>query len=164
MKGKVSTGKSKRAAGRNGKPDSLHRRVRQLRPLVKSKDQEIDEAVCMLHNVGVTNVGNTQSGDIEWLARWLFDSSNFGMGSVDTFQWSISNEEFEKLGLLPDRSWTGKRWETLEPAESEAWKKLARLCLYALPHIAERIGHRFMEQAKMLRIVQRVNRGELSND
>lgn len=118
----------------------------------------------MLHNVGATNVGNTQSGDVEWLARWLFGSSNFGMGSVDTFQWSISNEEFEKLGLLPDRSWTGKRWETLDPAESEAWKKLARLCLYVLPQIAERIGHRFMEQAKMLRIVQRVNRGELSNE
>lgn len=118
----------------------------------------------MLHNVGATNVGNTQSGDIEWLARWLFGSSNFGMGSVDTFQWSISNEEFEKLGLLPDRAWTGKRWETLEPAEAEAWKKLARLCLYVLPHIAERIGHRFMEQAKMLRIVQRANRGELSNN
>lgn len=121
----------------------------------ETRDQEIDEAACMLHNVGATLAGNTQEGDVEWLARWLFGSSNFGMDSGDTFQWSISNDEFEKLGLLPDRLWTGRRWETLEPDESETWKKLARLCLYALPHVAERIGHRFMEQAKALRIVQR---------
>ena len=92
----------------------------------ETRDQEIDEAACMLHNVGATLAGNTQEGDVEWLARWLFGSSNFGMDSGDTFQWSISNDEFEKLGLLPDRLWTGRRWETLEPDESETWKKLAR--------------------------------------
>lgn len=137
--------------------------VRQLRQVLTSRDQEIDEAACMLHNVGATLAGNTQSSDIEWLARWLYRGSNFGMGSVDTMQWSLSNDEFEKLTLTPDRPWTEKRWETLDDSEREAWQKLARMCLYALPHIAERIGDRFIEQAKALRIVQRANRGELSN-
>lgn len=112
----------------------------------------------MLHNVGATVAGNTQESDVKWFAQWLYGASNFGGGSVATMEWSLSNENFDKLGLVPERAWTGKRWDTLEAAESEAWIKLARLCLYALPHIAERIGHRFMEQAKALRIVQRVNR------
>ena len=156
--------KSKRIASRNGKPGSLHPVVRQLRRVLTSRDEEIDEAACMMHNVGATLCGNTQASDIEWLARRLYQSSNFGMGSVDTMQWSLSNDDFEKLALTPDRPWTGKRWETLDESERSAWQKLARMCLYALPHIAERIGDRFIEQAKALRIVQRANRGELSNN
>ena len=62
------------------------------------------EAVqCYLNNTGNTLRGNTQGGDIEWFARWLYQASNFGMGWTETFQWSLSNEEFEKLGLEPKR-------------------------------------------------------------
>jgi len=130
-------------------------RLRAARAIVRS--DEIESARCLLHNTGGQLAGNTQGSDVEWFARWLYGASNFGMGSVDTFHWSLTNDEFEKLGLLPDRQWTGKRWETLEASEAEAWMKLARLCLYAMPHIAERIGHRFMEQAKGLRIAQAPN-------
>ncbi len=118
----------------------------------RPSDVDVDAVCCLLHNRGVTCAGNTQGTDVEWLARWLYGSSNFGMGHVDTFKWSLSNDEFSALGLTPDRPWTEKRWETLTETESEAWRKLARLCLYALPHIAERIGNRFMEQAKALRL------------
>ena len=125
--------------------DSLHRRVRPFR-------DEMKEAVrCHLHNTGATLAGNTQSSDIEWFARWLYGASNFGGGWTATFHWSLNNAEFEKLGLIPDRPWTGYRWETLPPKRKAAWMKLSRLCLYALPHICERIGHRFMEQAQGLR-------------
>jgi hypothetical protein len=106
---------------------------------------------CHLHNTGATLAGNTQSSDIEWFARWLYGASNFGGGWTETFHWSLNNAEFEKLGLIPDRPWTGYRWETLPPKRKAAWMKLSRLCLYALPHICERIGHRFMEQAQGLR-------------
>lgn len=130
-----------------------------LQPVVRrfGFDDDMERVCCFLHNTGGQLVGNTQASDVEWLARWLYGASNFGMGSVETFHWSINNEEFEKLGLMPDRQWTGKRWETLEKPQAEAWKKLARLCLYALPHIAERIGHRFMEQAKAIRVSKAAN-------
>jgi hypothetical protein len=127
--------------------------------LRSKKEIEIDSAACMLHNLGGTMTRNTQGTDTEWFARWLYGASNFGMGDVRTMQWSLSNEEFELLGLTPDRQWTDKRWETMGDAERLAWIKLARLCLHALPHIAERIGDRFMEQSKGLRIVQKVNNG-----
>lgn len=118
---------------------------------------DVDAACCLLHNNGATLAGNTQATDLEWFGRWLYNSSNIGMGSVETMHWSISNDEFEKLGFTPDRPWTHKRWETLDAEERAAWKKLARLCLNAMPHIAERIGHRFMEQAKGIRIAQASN-------
>lgn len=128
--------------------DSLDRFVRR---------DDVETVCCILHNMGGQCAGNTQASDVEWFARWLYGSSNFGAGSVDTFQWSLSNREFEVLGLLPDRQWTGYRWETLPPKRKAAWMKLSRLCLYALPHIAERIGHRFMEQSKALRIANSSN-------
>ena len=127
--------------------------------LRSKKEIEIDSAACMLHNLGGTLAGNTQGTDTEWFARWLYGASNFGLGDVKTMQWSLDNADFHCLGLMPDREWTGLRWETLAPIERQAWIKLARLCLYALPHIAERIGARFMEQSKALRIVQKVNNG-----
>lgn len=115
-------------------------------------EREVDDIACALHNMGANLAGNTQASDLEWFGRWLYGSSNFGGGCVDTMPWAISNEEFEALGLEPDRQWTGNRWETLSSPARQAWLKLARLCLCALPHIAERIGHRHMEQAKALRI------------
>ncbi len=123
--------------------------------MLNRREQEIETAACVLHNCGGQLTGNTPADDVLWFARWIYGSSNFGMGSVDTFKWSLSNEEFEILGVVPERQWTGKNWETLSPAEKMAWMKFARLCLYALPHVAERIGHRFMEQAKGLRILQK---------
>src|SRR5262245_39776888 len=114
--------------------------------------ESVQEGVrCHLHNAGATLAGNTQGSDIEWFARWLYHASNFGSGWTATSHWSLSNAEFEMLGLIPDRAWTKSRWETLSPARRQAWMKFSRLCLYALPHIAERIGHRFMEQAQALR-------------
>ena len=124
----------------------------------KSSKDKLDSAACMLHNCGATLAGNTQGSDVEGFARFLYNGSNFGMGSVETMPWSISNEEFEAIALTPDRAWTGKRWETLGPDELEAWRKLARLCLYFLPHIAERIGSLFMNQAKALRALEKESR------
>ncbi len=130
-------------------------KVRLARATRKSTDKDIvDEISCTLHNLGATLSGNTQGSDLEWFAKWLYGSSNFGMGDVKTMEWSLSNAEFEEFGLAPDRQWTGKRWEMLSEAQRAAWTKLARLCLYALPHIAERIGIRFMEQAKGLRMAR----------
>jgi hypothetical protein len=137
----------------------LHRRVRLT---VNQDEHEIDTMASALHNLGASCAGNTQDGDVEWFARWLYQSSNTGMGSVETMPWSISNEEFGRLGLIPDRQWTGRRWETLGENPRKAWLKLARLCLLALPHIAERIGHRFMGQAKALRALQKASRAWLS--
>lgn len=125
------------------------------------EDLENDSIACALHNMGSTLAGNTQESDVEWFARWLYGASNHWMGSVVTFPWSISNEEFKKLSLTPDRQWTGKRWETLEDAERSAWLKFARLCLTGLPHIAERIGQRFMDQAKALRVLTSKRNKEL---
>jgi len=139
------------------KPTSKRKGVRRVALHAVVRRDDVETVSCILHNTGATLAGNTQSSDIEWFAHRLYHGSNIGMGWVETMHWSISNEEFEKLGLTPDRPWTVKRWETLEPAEAEAWRKLARLCLHSLPHIAERIGHRFMEQAKGLRIMQASN-------
>jgi hypothetical protein len=126
---------------------------RKARFYLNKTEQEIDSVACILHNTGGRLAGNTQGTDVLWFAEWLYGASNFGMGDVKTMPWTLSNDQFEQLGLVPDRSWTGKRWKTLEQSERDTWIKLARLCLYALPHIAERIGHRFMEQSKALRIL-----------
>ena len=107
-----------------------------------------------MHNLAATCVGNTQDSDVEWFGKWLYNASNFGFGDYRMFCWSLSNEEFDAVNLLPDRIWTRYRWETLPNQYKDAWLKLARLCLHALPHIAERIGHRMLAQSKALRIHQ----------
>ncbi len=125
----------------------------------KSKPQpridDVDNFCCQAHNLGASLSGNTQDSDVAWTARWLYQSSNFGCGDVRTMQWSLDNKDFEQLCLTPDRPWTKQRWETLPATDREAWMKLARLVLYALPNIAERIGQRFMDQAKAIRLANR---------
>ena len=138
----------------------MKRRVKSSSQYSQEQEQ-IDSIACALHNMGGTLTGNTQSSDVEWFARWLYAASNFGMGDVRTMKWSISNDEFKNLGFTPDRQWTAFRWETLPAEKRLAWEKLARLCLCALPYIAERIGHRFVEQAKALRIQHKLAHYEL---
>jgi len=122
---------------------------------------EADSVACWLHNNGGAITGNTQKSDVEWFARELFRAvSKFGMGSVKTIDRTISNEDFEKLKLTPDRTWTGKRWETLKRKEREAWLRLSFACLWCIPDICDRIGHRGMEQAKAIHaMVSLVERG-----
>lgn len=114
-------------------------------------EHEVDAIACAMHNLAATCVGNTQDSDVEWFGKWLYNASNFGLGYCRRFAWSLSNEEFDAVNLLPDRIWTGYRWETMPDQFKEAWYKLARLCMYAMPRIAERIGHRMLAQSKVLR-------------
>ena len=119
-----------------------------------SKEMTADSVACWLHNNGSTVTANTQKQDVEWFARELFRVvSGFGMGWVRTVDWTLANEDFKKLQLTPDRKWTGKNWETLKTKEREAWMRLSFACLYSLPAICERVGHRGMEQAKAIHLM-----------
>lgn len=136
-----------------GKSGRAKRKANVARFLTRD-ELEIDAIACELQNLGGTCAENTQHSDVEWFGRWLYHASNFGFGDYRMFCWSLSNEEFDAVNLLPDRIWTRYRWETLPNQYKDAWLKLARLCLHALPHIAERIGHRMLAQSKALRIHQ----------
>lgn len=110
---------------------------------------EADSVACWLHNNGGAITGNTEQSDAEWFARTLHQrTAHFGTFDAKPFFSHISNEDFKRLGLVPDRPWTKCRWETLSDAERATWVKLACACLAVLPELCERIGHRGMEQAK----------------
>jgi hypothetical protein len=124
-------------------------------------EREVDAIGCYLHNAGANLMGNTQDSDLEWFARNLYQHcGTFGYNYPrpnGPLSASIDNAEFEKLGLLPDRPWTNKQWETLAPGEQIAWLKFAEATIHLLPKLAERIGHRFMEQSKALRVAWKAN-------
>jgi hypothetical protein len=119
--------------------------------------QQIEDAMVVLRNCGATLTGNTQESDLEWLARVLFEASLYGMGDVRTVPWVVSRDEWERLGLVP-MSLMGdgpKRFDRLGEADQEAWRKLARVCMWVMPSFADRVGSRFMEQASALEAVWR---------
>lgn len=112
---------------------------------------EADHVACWLHNNSGAITGNTEQSDAEWFARTLYQrTAHFGTFDARPFFSHISNEDFKRLGLVPDRPWTKCRWETLSDEERAIWVKLACACLAVLPELCERIGHRGMEQAKAI--------------
>lgn len=129
-------------------------------------EQELESALCILHNLGSHLVGNTQETDLEWLSRNLFEWSNLGAGDIKTVPWLLSCEEFNYLGLtrqaiLGDGP---RNWDNLTPEQQEAWQNLGRICLFILPRLAERIGHRYMEGAKVIRQEWQTVRQEVTHD
>lgn len=123
--------------------------------------RHIENAMAVLHNCGATLAGNTQADDLDWLARVLFEASNLGAGDVKTIPWLLRRDEWEFLGLQRQQLMgDGPRtWEQLTAPQQEAWRKLARVCLWVLPAFCDRVGSRFMEQAKALEAVWRQERG-----
>ena len=124
---------------------------------MSNQDRDLDNAYCVLHNLGANLCGNTQVGDLEWLAQSLFSASRLGAGDIRTVDWLIGIEQWEALGLTPQvLLGDGPRiWEALTEGERDAWRKLARICLYLLPAISERIGSRMLDQARAIRSVWR---------
>lgn len=116
------------------------------------KAQDLEDALAVLHNLGATLVGNTQDSDLDWLARLLFEASRLGVGDVRTVPWIMSQQEWEYLGLTPQALVSNgpSRWDLLTVEQQYAWWRLARICFYILPHFAERVGHRFMAQARAI--------------
>lgn len=117
--------------------------------------QDLDNAYCTLHNLGANLRGNTQASDMEWLAQCLFSSSRLGAGDIKTVDWLIGYEQWQALGLTPQAMLGDgpRHWEALSEDERDAWRKLARICMYLLPALSERIGSRMMAQAKAIRAV-----------
>lgn len=128
-------------------------RLKSLDAILKTMNRfhEAEQVACWLHNNSAAIVGNTEQSDAEWFARTLYQrSANFGSFEARGFFSHITNEDFQRLGLVPDRPWTGKRWESLAEVQRAAWIKMACVCLSVLPELCERIGHRGMEQAKAI--------------
>lgn len=128
--------------------------------LANALDDAVDGISCDLHNDGASLVGNTQAGDLEWLARVLFEASRLGAGDVRTVPWLIGPEQWEALGLVPQALMGDgpRRFDHLDGSQKDAWLKLARIVLHVIPAFAERVGHRWMLQAKMAREVWKVVR------
>ncbi|MBL1176938.1 hypothetical protein [Pantanalinema sp. GBBB05] len=120
-------------------------------------DNDLDSAYCTLHNLGASLRGNQQCSDIEWLARVLFENSRLGAGDISTVPWLIDVQQWDYLMLEP-QAMLGNgphHWQALTDEQREAWRKLARICLYVLPSFASRVGSRYMEQARALQQVWR---------
>jgi hypothetical protein len=124
------------------------------------RDLELDSAYCTLHNLGASISANQQCSDIEWLARVLFEHSRLGAGDISTVPWLISGEQWDYLTLEPQALLGDdpRHWQALTDEQREAWRKLARICLYVLPSFASRVGHRYMQQARALQQVWKQER------
>jgi hypothetical protein len=121
---------------------------------------ELDAAACTLHNLGASLKGNQQASDIEWLARVLFENSRLGSGCISTVPWLVDSEQWDYLELEP-QTLLGEgfyHWQALTETQQEAWRKLARICLYVLPSFASRVGSRYMQLSNALRATWKANR------
>lgn len=120
----------------------------------KACEMAVDEIACDRHNDGGDLVGNTQASDLEWLARNLFDASTLGASDVRTVEWLIGSEQWKELGLFRKSCFDGPQaFDQLSDEQRDAWIKLARIVMYVIPAFAERVGHRWMKQAKAIREV-----------
>lgn len=119
-----------------------------------------DQLYCELHNLSNDLLGNTQASDINWLAHTLWQSSRLGAGDIRSVPWLIGRDQWDYLGLTPEAIIGDgpRRWDMLTAEQQEAWKKLARIVLYVMPAFAERVGHRFMDQAKAFRAAWKIQR------
>lgn len=127
-----------------------------LRTIVSRElDHAIDSIACQRHNDGANLTGNTQITDLEWLARCLFNSSRLGAGDIRTVPWLIGREQWDELGLIPEAVFGDgpRRFDMLTDEQADAWRKLARIVMHVIPQFAERVGHRWMDQAKAIRSV-----------
>lgn len=119
----------------------------------KVLEHAADQLACDLHNDGGSLTGNTAASDVQWTARLLYDHSVIGCNDVSLRDWRITPEEWAELKLTDKPVWNVIKFEQLTPAQQEGWIKLARIVLLAIPAIAERIGHRWMLQARAVRAV-----------
>lgn len=115
--------------------------------------RNVDDASSILHNAGASLVGNTGKHDLPWLAVQLFSWSRLGAGDIRSSHWLLDREQCDYLGLEPEAVFSegARRYDELDDKKKDAWLKLARICLHVFPQLAERIGHRWMEQAQALR-------------
>ena len=122
--------------------------------------QDLEDAYAVLHNCCQTLLGNTQETDLEWFARVLFDGSNLGVGDIATVPWILGAKDWEEVKLRRQQLMGDgpRRWDHLTAEQQEAWRKLARVCLWCLPAFCDRVGNRFAEQAKALELVWRQQR------
>lgn len=123
--------------------------------VLKALEHGVDSLACERHNDGGNLTDNTQEGDLRWLAATLFAASRLGAGSVETVPWLIGREQWEQLGLTPVFHFGDgpRRWDMLSADQQDAWLKLASIVMYVIPAFAERVGHRWMLQAKAIREV-----------
>lgn len=119
----------------------------------KVLEHAADKLACDLHNDGGSLTGNTAASDVLWTARRLYDRSVIGASDVATRDWRITPEEFAELNLTPKPLWNVVSFEDLPQPQKEACIKLPRMVLLALPDKAERIGERWMLQARAVRAV-----------
>jgi len=116
---------------------------------------DLDALACELHNTGSYLLGNTYDTDLIWLAKRLFQCSRLGAGDVRTTHWLLEREQWEALELKPEGLMGApNRLEQLTDQEQEAWLKLARIVAHVMPFYAERVGRRFMMQAKAIRATE----------
>jgi len=107
------------------------------------------------HNAGGSLVGNTAGSDLEWLARQLFGWSRLGAGNISTTPWLLERAQWDYLGLEPEAVFQDapRYWDACTPVQKDAWRKLARIVMFIMPKFAERVGHRFLEQAEAIKHV-----------
>jgi hypothetical protein len=147
-------------SGRGGPPrDPL------AEALARALDDAVDAVACDRHNDGAQLLGNTQASDLDWLARVLFEASRLGAGDVRTVPWLLGPEEWAVVGLTPQALLGDgpRRFDQLDEAGREAWRKLGRIVLHVIPAFAERVGQRWMAQAKMAQAAWKVVREQSLN-
>lgn len=128
--------------------------------ITKALEYAADAMACKLHNDGASLIGNTAKTDVLWLARRLYDASTLGACDVSLRDWRITPEEFAELELHPKGVWNEQRFDSLPQEKQSGWIKLARIVLLTIPGICERIGHRMMLQAEVVRAVEKQLRAE----
>jgi hypothetical protein len=121
---------------------------------------QLDSAACTFHNLGASLKSNRQENDLEWLAHTLFTNSRLGAGDIKTVPWLIGVDQWEYLGLEPEAILGDgpRNWDMLTDSQKEAWRSLARICLYVLPQFASRVGARYMDTSVALRQVWKEQR------
>lgn len=121
---------------------------------------DIENSLATLHNLGHSLAGNTQASDLDWFAALLFENSRLGVGDACSIPWLLDREEWKEVSsaitpgseLQPQGLFNPPfRFEQITPEQQEAWRKLARICLYCLPRITDRIASRYINHSLALK-------------
>lgn len=105
-----------------------------LRYASQEAQQWVADALgCHLHNTGYALEGNTETSDMAWFARNL---------------WQAETE-------LPNR------WESVPEETRERYCRTARTVIRVLPDYQLRVAHRLIELSKVVRDIERAMRKEV---
>lgn len=117
--------------------------------------RNVGDASSILHSVGQSLTGNTGKHDLVWLAAHLFSWSRLGAADIRSCHWLLDREQWDYFGLEPEAVFANgpRRYDDCTDKQKDAWLKLARICLHVFPQLAERVGHRWLEQAQALKEV-----------